>query len=340
MGVDVVDEGEDVLGVAVVVLHRQLDADVVALGFEVDDVVVQRLAAGVQVLDHLAEPALGVEGLLFLFAGPLVRERYGHALVEERQLAQSSLKRRVLVDEDREDRGVGLEPDLRARLPRADLGQHLELRARVATREVHVVLLAGALHPDLQLFGEGVDHRDADAVQSARDLVAVLVELPAGVEDRHRQLDAGDLLDRVDVDRNSAAVVLDGDRIVLMDDHRNAISVSGKRFVDRVVDYLVHQVVEAALRRRTDIHAGALANCFQPLEHLNLFRTVRRLVVLVVRFCHEPRCPKKRRKNLRGSIGKVTRSGLKINSAASLYHVVVERVKGASESLWPRGVTG
>ena len=48
--VDVVDEREHVLVVAVVVLHGELDADVVARRLDVDDFRVQRLAGRVQVL--------------------------------------------------------------------------------------------------------------------------------------------------------------------------------------------------------------------------------------------------------------------------------------------------
>src|SRR5690348_5642900 len=64
---------------------------------------------------------------------------------------------------------------------------------------VHVVLLPVALDPDLEPLGERVDDGDAHAVQSARHLVGVLVELAAGVQHGHRQLDARHLLHRVDV---------------------------------------------------------------------------------------------------------------------------------------------
>ena len=95
--VDVVDEGEDVLVVAVVVLHRELDADVVARRLDVDDFGVQRLAGRVQVLHELLEAALRVEGLRLLLAGALVGERDHHALVQERQLAQAH-RERVVAD--------------------------------------------------------------------------------------------------------------------------------------------------------------------------------------------------------------------------------------------------
>ena len=51
---------------------------------------------------------------------------------------------------------------------------------------------------------------------------------------------------------------------------RTVVGVAGQRFVDRVVDDLVDEVVQAALGRRADVHAGAFANRLEPLEHLDL----------------------------------------------------------------------
>ena len=272
--VDVVDEREDVLVVAVVVLHGELDADVVARRLDVDDFGVQRLAGRVQVLHELLEAALRVEGLGLFLAGALVGERDHHALVQERELAQAHRQRVVAIDEIGEDHVVGLEPDLRAGLFLRDVAQHLELGRRVAAREVHVVLFAVALDPDLELLGQRVDDRHADAVQTARHLVAVLVELAAGVQHRHRELDARHLFRRMHVDRNAATVVLDGDRIVGVDRDANRVRVAGERFVDRVVDDFVDEMMQAALGRRADVHAGAFANRLESLEYLDLPRVV------------------------------------------------------------------
>ena len=42
--------------------------------------------------------------------------------------------------------------------------------------------------------------------------------------------------------------------------------VTGERLVDRVVDDLPHQMVQATLSRRADVHAWALADGFEALE--------------------------------------------------------------------------
>src|SRR3546814_11981287 len=48
------------------------------------------------------------------------------------------------------------------------------------------------------------------------------------------QLDAGDLVHRMHVDRHAAAVVTDFERAVVMDGDENVLAVAGERFVDRV----------------------------------------------------------------------------------------------------------
>lgn len=45
------------------------------------------------------------------------------------------------------------------------------------------------------------------------------------------------------------------------------VVVAGQRLVDRVVDDLVDEVVQPALTGGTDVHAGALADRFQPFEN-------------------------------------------------------------------------
>src|SRR5690606_41954417 len=66
------------------------------------------------------------------------------------------------------------------------IADDLERPHRIAVLEAHPVLLAVAPDRQLEPFGERVDHRDADAMEAARDLVGVVLagvlEFPAGVE--------------------------------------------------------------------------------------------------------------------------------------------------------------
>ena len=111
-------------------------------------------------------------------------------------------------------------------------------------------------------------------MQPARHLVAALAELAAGVQDRHHDLDRRQLLLRVHVDRDPAAVVLDAHRAVLEQDDRDVVRVARQRFVDGVVDRFVDQLVEPALGGVADVHAGALANRLEAFENLDLVARV------------------------------------------------------------------
>ena len=137
--------------------------------------------------------------------------------VEEGQLAQPVLEDLVGELGLREHLDRGHEGDLGAApvVLRADHRQRCHRLA--AVDEAHVVLVAVAPDAQVQPVGQAVDHRDADAVQAARDLVGVLVELPAGVQDGHDHLGRRDALALVDVDRDAAAIVGDGDRAVGVD---------------------------------------------------------------------------------------------------------------------------
>ena len=183
--VDVVGERVDRLGVAVVPLQRDLDVDAVLLAVHVDRLVVDGRLVLVQVLDEGDDPAL-VEELVRL-AVALVVERDRHAAVQEGELAQPLGERVEAVLRRLEDLRVGLERDLRAALLRGP--GDLEVGHRRAALVALLVDLAVA--PDLQVehLRQRVDDRHADAVQPARDLVAVVVELAAGVQ--HGQHDFG-----------------------------------------------------------------------------------------------------------------------------------------------------
>ena len=73
----------------------------------------------------------------------------------------------------------------------------------------------------------------------------------------------------MDVDRDAATVVDDLDAAV--GEHRDddPVAVAGQRLVDGVVDDLPHQVVQAALAGRADVHARALAHRLEALEDLD-----------------------------------------------------------------------
>ncbi len=129
--------------------------------------------------------------------------------------------------------------------------------------------LSDAADLDVESDREGVHDGDADAVQSARDLVGVLVEFSAGVQGRHDDFRGRALLRRVHVGRDAAAVVDDGDAAVVVDHDLDLRAVAGQGLVDRVVDDLVDQVMEAIGTGRPDVHRRPLSDRFEAFEDLD-----------------------------------------------------------------------
>jgi hypothetical protein len=280
VGVDVVDEGERVLVVPVVVLQGDLDLGFGARGLDVDHVLVQRLAAAAQVLHELAETALVVvvvaPHLAALFGGgALVREGDAHALVQERQLAEAVAERIERVGGLLEDLRIGLEADRGAAFGRG--ADDLQLLGLVAAAEGDLVHLAVAAHLHAQPLAQRVHHRNAHAVQAAGHLVralALVVELAARVQNGERQLHGRHLFRGVQVHGNAAAVVHHGDAVVGVDGDVHLVGVAGQRLVDGVVHHLVDEVVQAARAGGADVHARALADRLQALEDLDLASVV------------------------------------------------------------------
>ena len=271
--VDVVGEGVDALGVALVPLQGDLDIDPVALPSQEDDLLVNRRLGTIEVLDEGHDPAF-VEEVMGLLI-PRVDDGDPEAAVQERQLAQALRQDVKAIVGRLEDQSIRLKGDLGAALLSnanlADVG--FGIAAVIALRE-H---LAFSLDLDLERLGEGVDHRHTDAVQPTGHLVRALVELPPGVQLGQDDLRSGDAFGGMDLGRDAAAVVFDRDAAVDVDRHCNGVALAGQRFVDGVVDDFKHQVVQPPLGRITDVHARPLAHGFEPLEHLDVGRPIRGL---------------------------------------------------------------
>ena len=266
----------------------------VAFGFHVDGLLVQYILAAVQMLDELGDAAvvleLGALGLAgFRIGRALVGEGDEQALVQKGKLAQALRQRVLVVLGGGENLAVGNEGD-RGAAPLAGTG-FLELGLRFALR---VCLLPGkAIAPDLQveLVRERVDATDADAVQAAGNLVAVAVEFAARMQHGHHHLRGGQTfaIHIHLVDRNAAAVVDDGDGVVVMNGDIDLVGKAGQRFVDRVVHHFIDQVMKPQLAGRTDVHGGALANRLHAAEYLNgvgviLAVAIRLRGILIFRF--------------------------------------------------------
>ena len=82
-------------------------------------------------------------------------------------------------------------------------------------------------------------------MQTAGDLVAPAAKFTAGMQDSQHHFYCRNTLFRMDIHRNTTAVVNNCDTVVFVDFNVDFLAEASQRFVDTVVDDLVDQMVQA-----------------------------------------------------------------------------------------------
>ena len=173
-----------------------------------------------------------------------------------------------------EDLGVGTEADFGAAAV-IDLAEVLQLALGVAAFEAHAKELLAAGDLDLEPGGQRVHHRDAHAVQPARGLIDLGVELAAGMQRAHDDFERRLFRKfRMRIDRNAAAIVGHGEEAFGLEFDLDEARMPGQRLVHRVVDDFGEQMMQRLFVGAADIHAGAAADRLQALEHLDVGRGI------------------------------------------------------------------
>jgi len=118
-----------------------------------------------------------------------------------------------------------------------------------------------------------------DAVQPARYLIGVLIELTAGMEVGHDDLGCGHPLLVMNTDRDAAAIIGDRARPVGVQRHRDGVAIACQRLVDRIIDDLInHMMQTGSVIGVADIHPRPLAHRVEPAQHLDRLLVVRRIL--------------------------------------------------------------
>ena len=269
-GVDVIDIGVYVLVEVRVVDHRYLYRRTVLVGIEVNHLADERRTRTVDVTYELRQAFLRIEGLFlavtlsiyhtFIFQHDLdtgIQERQlTHSVGEDIPVINGLREDRVVRPELHERTGLALLPVTRSLL----LGDHMHRSQRFAFRIILAVDLAVTIDLHVHLRRERVHAAHTHTVQTTGHLVAVFIELTTGVEHGHHDLQRRFMLLRVHIYRNTTTVILHGDGVILVDMNRYLVAETGERLVDRVIHYLIHQVVQTLQRDIADIHRRPLAH--------------------------------------------------------------------------------
>ena len=284
-GVNVVNVRVYVFRIVRVVHHGNFDWYALLLGLQVYHVVEEVCAVAVYVAHELLQAVDGMEHLLACLAilvRTKVSQRYLYAGVKVSQLAHALGYDFVFEDRRGEYRGV--RPELLARSAQFGVANYFYRIQRFARLVLLLVYVAVAEHLRHHPGRQGVDARNADTVETARHLVRAFVKLSSCVQHGHHDLQRRLVQFLMFVHRYASTVVLYGYRVIFVNRNFNVSAISGHCLVDRVVDGLVHQVVETFLADVANVHSGALAHGLKTLEHL--YVTGRIIVLVDLIFCH------------------------------------------------------
>ena len=275
---DIVGEGTNIIVIAVVILHGDLYlAGILHIRrAQIDDLIMDRIISLflMDIIDELADTALVIKDLVDDVLGiSLILELNIDARVQECLFSQTACEDRIIIDVGiLENLGVGFEANLGTALCGfTDLLQIIHDLAALIALEVDILAVADS---DLEPFGQRVDDRCTDAVQTAGHLISAAAELTAGMQYGKDDRDRGQTHLGIDADRDTAAVILNADDVAGQDRNIDLIAIACQRLVDRVVDDLIDQMMQTAFTGGAYVHTGAFTDSFESLEYLDLVRAV------------------------------------------------------------------
>ena len=117
---------------------------------------------------------------------------------------------------------------------------------------------------------KSINHRNPHPVETPGNLVRFLVELTPRVEPGHNQLQSADSLGRMDIHRNTPAIILHPDHIVPFQHHQDSIAEALHSLVHRVIHHLENQMMETVDSGGPDVHTRALAHRLKTLQNLDV----------------------------------------------------------------------
>ncbi|MPN01128.1 hypothetical protein SDC9_148331 [bioreactor metagenome] len=123
-------------------------------------------------------------------------------------------------------------------------------------------------------------------MQASRNLVRSLVKLSPGVKYGKHDFQRRFFFLFVVIHRNSASIIGNSNGVIFVDGHVYFITISGKCFVNGIVNHLVNKVMKSFFAYVSDIHSRAFANRFQPFKYLNVLRGIITACRFFFFFCH------------------------------------------------------
>ena len=274
--IDVIDIRMKVFGEAIIIFHGQFYRHAVFLAFDIDRLLHQDIAAGIQIGQEVLEPVGGIIAVAlidtFLILNPAVGQAQPQTLVQECQFPQTGRKDVIIVFGHRKNLRIGLESNQSPAVIR--FADHLDRIQRLAFLVFLYKMLAFTEYIHLHMGRKRIHAGNTDPMQTAGNLVSPFIEFTPGMQHRHHHFQRATFFLRVHIGRNPSAVIPDRNRIILENSHFHMGTVTGQGFVYGVVHYFIDQMVQTPHIHIADVHRRPFAHGFQSFQYLDVLRGI------------------------------------------------------------------
>ena len=215
-----------VVAVGIIVLHGNFDIYAVFYSLAVDDLVIERSLALIQICHKFLDSAFIVEDVLMQFLFPPVSQDDPEPLGKESHLTESLFEYGIVKYRILKDFFIGKECDFCPGPVRFTFSDHFQFVTDLASLIALFVDLSLVIDLNLKPFREGVHDRGSHTVESSGYFVSPAAEFSSGMEDRKYDFYGRKPGLVVDPHRDSPPVVADCHGIVLVDVHLDLVTVS------------------------------------------------------------------------------------------------------------------
>jgi len=108
---------------------------------------------------------------------------------------------------------------------------------------------------------KSINHGYTDTMKTTGNLVGVAIEFTTSMEDGHNDFSGRLILACVQIHGNSPTVVFNCNGAVDMYKYKNFIAITRERFINRIIDYLINQMMQTHGTCGSNIHSRAFPHC-------------------------------------------------------------------------------
>ena len=227
-------------------LHGDLYKNTILLAFAVDNIIIQRCLAFIQILHKFADTTLIVERSLLPRLHSLICQSDPKTLGQKSCLPKSLFQSIKIIIQCLKDGTVRHEGYLCSGPVRITVTDHLQSILRIAALISLLVNLSLMENLYFQIIRQSIDDRSANSVKTSGHLISPSAELAAGVKDRKHNLNSRLACLFIDPDGNSTAIVYNRDGIIRMNIDSDMRAGTCECLIDRIVDNLINQMVQTS----------------------------------------------------------------------------------------------